>query len=88
VPAVRPFVVGERHGAQRSAARVWGAPRALSRTLRLLGTVRGGTEGLELLREAAAVAATSPARLEYAKALAALGSAPGRAARPWAVPIR
>ncbi len=62
-------------------ARRWGAPGALSRTLRLLGTIHGD-DGLEWLREAVAVADGSPARLEYAKALIALGSALRRARRP------
>jgi DNA-binding CsgD family transcriptional regulator len=64
------------------AARAWGAPRALSRTLRLLGTVRGGREGLDLLHEAVQIAEGSPARLEHAKALTALGSALRRDRRP------
>jgi DNA-binding CsgD family transcriptional regulator len=64
------------------AARAWGAPRALSRTLRLLGGVRGGAEGLELLREAVTVAEGSPAQLEHAKALTALGAALRRERRP------
>ena len=55
-------------------ARRWGAPGALARTLRLLGTL-GHEDGYELLREAVAVAESSPARLEHAKALIALGSA-------------
>ena len=65
-----------------AAARVWGAPRALSRTLRILGTVAGGEDGLDLLREAVDVAEGSPARLEHAKALTALGSALRRERRP------
>jgi len=56
------------------AARSWGAPGSLARTLRLLGAMRG-EDGLDLLREAAETAEGSPARLERAKALAALGSA-------------
>lgn len=62
-------------------ARRWGAPGALSRTLRLLGATARG-DGLQLLREAVATAAGSPARLEHAKALAALGSALRRERRP------
>jgi DNA-binding CsgD family transcriptional regulator len=63
-----------------AAARHWGATGAISRALRLLGTVRR-EDGHELLREAIAVAETSPARLEHAKALVALGSALRRAGR-------
>ena len=51
---------------------------ALARALRLLGTLRHD-DGHELLREAVAAAEASPARLEHAKALIALGSAQRRA---------
>jgi DNA-binding CsgD family transcriptional regulator len=54
-------------------ARHWGAPGALARTLRLLGTIR--REGRDLLREAVQITERSSARLERAKALIALGSA-------------
>jgi ATP/maltotriose-dependent transcriptional regulator MalT len=73
--------LGERDAAlalleqELAAARAWGAPRALSRALRLLGNLRGGREGLDLLHEAVQIGEGSPARLEHAKALAALGSA-------------
>ncbi|MGZ4306406.1 MAG: helix-turn-helix transcriptional regulator [Solirubrobacteraceae bacterium] len=60
------------------AARRWGAPGALARALRLLGTLRR-EDGQDLLREAVSVAEASPARLEHAKALVALGSALRRA---------
>jgi len=62
-------------------ARSFGAPRALGRSLRMLGTIRG-EPGLEHLREAVGVLAPSPAKLEHARALAALGSALRRARRP------
>src|SRR5215472_13352055 len=61
-------------------ARRWGAPGTLARALRVLGTLERGA-GLERLREAAHVVAGSPARLEHAKALAALGAALRRARR-------
>jgi DNA-binding CsgD family transcriptional regulator len=64
------------------AAQTWGAPRALSRTLRLLGTLCGGPEGVGLLHQAVQVAEGSPARLEHAKALTALGSALRRSGQP------
>ncbi len=67
-------------GAELDAAQRWGAPGALARTLRLLGTLRQD-DGLEVLREAVAVAEASPARLEHAKALVALGSAMRRGGR-------
>jgi DNA-binding CsgD family transcriptional regulator len=55
-------------------ARRWGAPRVLGRALRVLGVV-SGAEGLPHLEEAVSVLEGSPARLEHAKALAALGTA-------------
>lgn len=64
------------------AAQTWGAPRALSRSLRLLGTLLGGPEGINYLRRSVQVADGSPARLEHAKALAALGSALRRSGQP------
>jgi DNA-binding CsgD family transcriptional regulator len=64
--------------AELEASRRWGAPGAIARTLRLLGTLR---QDDGLLREAVAVAVESPARLEHAKALIALGSALRRAGR-------
>lgn len=65
---------------EHELARRWGAPGALGRTLRLLGTVRAD-DGLDLMREAARITGESPARLEHAKALVALGSALVRARR-------
>jgi DNA-binding NarL/FixJ family response regulator len=62
-------------------ARRWGGPGPLARTLRLLGTMRR-KQGLELLNEAIEVARDSPARLELAKALTALGSALRHARQP------
>jgi DNA-binding NarL/FixJ family response regulator len=62
------------------AARHWGAPGAIARALRVLGTLRRD-DGHDLLREAVATAEGSPARLEHAKALVALGSALRRAGR-------
>jgi DNA-binding NarL/FixJ family response regulator len=59
----------------------WGAPGALGRALRLLGMVQRGA-GLETLERAIATLEDSPARLEHAKALAALGSALRRGRRP------
>ena len=64
--------------AELEAARRWGAPGALARALRLLGTLRREA-GHELLREAVLIAEASPARLEHAEALVALGSAMRRA---------
>jgi len=60
---------------QLELARRWGAPRTLGQALRILGVVEGGAEGLERLQEAVAVLEPSPARLDYAYALADLGAA-------------
>jgi DNA-binding NarL/FixJ family response regulator len=60
-------------------ARQFGAPRALGQSLRVLGMV-SGAEGPR--QEAVEVLAGSPARLEYAHALAALGSFLRRSRRP------
>ena len=62
-------------------AREWGTPRAIGIGLHATGVVRGGDEGIELLREAAATLERSPARLEHAKALTDLGAALRRANR-------
>ncbi|MER6082327.1 BTAD domain-containing putative transcriptional regulator [Streptomyces sp. NPDC001833] len=56
---------------QLTVARRWGAPSTLGRGLRILGELRG-PEGEPELREAVALLATGPARLEYARALFAL----------------
>jgi DNA-binding NarL/FixJ family response regulator len=61
--------------------RRFGAPRAIGRALRILGTLRR-EQGMEQLQEAVDVLAPSPAKLEHAKALAALGSAIRRARQP------
>jgi DNA-binding CsgD family transcriptional regulator len=62
-------------------ARRWGAPRALGRALRVLGTA-AREDGLPQLEEAVAVLDGSLARLEHAKALGALGTALRHAGRP------
>ena len=60
-------------------ARAWGAPRTLGRSLRILGSIRGGDDGIAGIREAVSVLEPSPARLEHAYALANLGAALRRA---------
>ena len=73
-------VLGEGERAERlsrdgiAAARAFGAPRALARSLRSAGRVIGGDEGLELLEEAVSLVEPSPARLEAAYSLADLGA--------------
>ena len=62
-------------------ARRYGAPGMLGRALRVLGRLERDA-GLARLEEAVAVLAGSTARLEHAKALAALGSALRHARRP------
>ena len=62
-------------------ARHWGAPSCLGRTLRVLGTLER-EQGIAHLEEAVAVTEGTPARLEHAKALAALGAAVRRDRRP------
>ncbi|WP_007516427.1 BTAD domain-containing putative transcriptional regulator [Pseudofrankia saprophytica] len=60
-------------------ARAWGAPSLVGRTLRLLGELRG-VDGVNELREAAALLEPTWARLEQARALHALAmhSAPAQ----------
>jgi DNA-binding CsgD family transcriptional regulator len=60
-------------------ARSWGAPRCLGRALRILGTLEGAKVGFEHLCEAVSLLESSRAQLEYAHALADLGSALRRA---------
>jgi DNA-binding NarL/FixJ family response regulator len=73
--------LGERGRARELAeaeladVRVLGAPRALGVALRIAGLARGGAAGLELLGESVAVLHSSPALLERAHSLAALGAA-------------
>jgi ATP/maltotriose-dependent transcriptional regulator MalT len=64
-----------------AVTRAFGAPSSLGRTLRVLGTLERD-EGLDTLREAVDVLERSTARLEYARALAALGSALRLARKP------
>ncbi|MEU6201251.1 BTAD domain-containing putative transcriptional regulator [Streptomyces sp. NPDC047061] len=61
---------------QLAVARGWGAPSTVGRVLRIAGELRGPDGGPEL-REAVALLAPGPARLEHARALYALaGHAP------------
>jgi DNA-binding CsgD family transcriptional regulator len=60
-------------------ARRWGNPYAIGASLRCLGLVEGGEEGIGRLREAVEVLAGSEARLEHARALVDLGAALRRA---------
>lgn len=67
--------------AELERARAWGAPGPVGRSMRLIGEV-AREEGLPRLEEAVAVLEPSTARLELARALAALGGALRRARRP------
>ena len=55
-------------------ARDWGAPATVGRVLRVLGTI-DRANAIELLTESTELLAKSTTRLEYAKALCALGTA-------------
>lgn len=76
--------------AELELSRAWGAPATVARTLRTLGALEGGTDGVLRLEEAVAEVEHSPARLEHARALAALGVALGRSKGPVAArgPLR
>lgn len=56
-------------------ARRYGAARPLGVALRARGLIAGGPEGVALLREARSLMSASPAKLEYARVLVALGAA-------------
>jgi DNA-binding CsgD family transcriptional regulator len=62
-----------------AVARVQGAPRALAHTLRVAGSLRRGDQEIALLRESCSLLEDSPAELERAHALVALGAALRRA---------
>lgn len=55
-------------------ARTWGEPRALGAALHAQALVRGHEDGEASLREALRILEGSPARLEHARALVALGA--------------
>jgi DNA-binding CsgD family transcriptional regulator len=60
-------------------ARACNGPRTLGIALRAAGLAEGGTQGIELLRQAASVLDGSGARLEHARAMTDLGAALRRA---------
>ena len=64
-----------------SAARRFGANTTIGISLRTAGLVERGNSSIECLREAVAHLERSPARLEYARALADLGGALRRAGK-------
>jgi DNA-binding CsgD family transcriptional regulator len=68
-------------GEELEIARGWGSPGTVGRSLRVLGTILRG-DGIEQLEEACTLLEQAPARLEHAKALAALGAALRRERKP------
>ena len=56
-------------------SRYLGQPSCLGIGLRAVGIIAGGTEGVELLRDAVATLGDTPARLAHARALVDLGAA-------------
>jgi DNA-binding CsgD family transcriptional regulator len=68
-PRALPLVEVELELARRS-----GCPRAVGVALRAEGLLRGGDEGVQLLRESVTVLDSSPASLEHARALSWLGA--------------
>jgi DNA-binding CsgD family transcriptional regulator len=71
----------ELAGEELELALGWGSPGAVGRSLRVLGTILRA-DGIEPLKEACALLEREPARLEHAKALAALGAALRHARKP------
>ena len=73
--------IGEHRRAARLASaqlrrgRRWAAPSAIGAGLRAAGLAASGEDGIEHLREAVAVLAASPARLEHARTMLVLGGA-------------
>jgi DNA-binding CsgD family transcriptional regulator len=65
-----------------AGARQWGVPSVVAEAMSALGSVTPDNAGIELLEEAVALAAPSPARLVHTKALTDLGIALRRARRP------
>lgn len=85
--ALAESALGNQAEAQRLAAeavalaREAGGRRAKGLTLRVRGSITGGEEGIDLLREAVAVLSGTRAQLQYARALVELGAALRRANR-------
>jgi DNA-binding CsgD family transcriptional regulator len=77
--------LGRREDAQAIAvqeladARRFGVPEAEGASLRTVGLVTGGTDGIEALRQSVAVLAHAEGRLEHARSLLELGAALRRA---------
>ncbi len=63
-------------------AEQWGTPNAVGPALRVLGELRGGSDGLADLERSAELLSGSSARLEFAKSLASWGAALRRERQP------
>jgi DNA-binding CsgD family transcriptional regulator len=68
--------------AERRLAEQFGAPRAIGVAMRAAGVIKRGEAAVSLLESAAEILARCGARVEHARALAALGAAVRRAGRP------
>ena len=77
----RPEEAVELAAEELELARGWGSAGTVGRSLRVLGTIERD-DGLEHLEEACALLEHAPARLERAKALAAVGATLRRGRRP------
>jgi DNA-binding CsgD family transcriptional regulator len=75
LPAENRVEALELAASELSDARRVGQPRGIGTALRVLGNLEGGDAGRPRLEEAVNVLASSPARLEHARALIDLGAA-------------
>ena len=66
-------------GQELDLARVWGVPVGIAVSLRALGLVTGGADGLAMLEQAVEMLEPTTARLEHARALVEYGGALRRA---------
>jgi DNA-binding CsgD family transcriptional regulator len=79
IESLAHLALGDRAAALEAAsgqlhrARVWGTPSSVAMALRVAGLARGGSEGVEMLREAVREVEPSPARLELARCHVVLG---------------
>ena len=71
----RPDEAAATAAAELASARTFGIPAAIGASLRTLGLVTGGAEGVEMLRAAVVTLEGTDGRLDHARALLALGIA-------------
>ena len=87
IAAVALAGLGQHEEARRlvadelAAARKFGAPATVGRSLRAAGVIEPGSAGIDQLHDAVAHLQRSPARLEHARALADLGTTLRRAGK-------